>query len=53
VMAKMIRADEVFDHVGYFSLDKLRRLIKRSGFKVLNAETFLAGLNNLLVAQKS
>jgi glycosyltransferase involved in cell wall biosynthesis len=48
----MIKADEVQDHINYYSLGELAELAGEAGFKVVKAERFLLGLNGLVVAEK-
>ncbi len=49
---KLIRADEVFDHTHYYSLFELSQILKEAGFRIEKAETFLGGLNNLVIATR-
>lgn len=48
----IVKANEIDDHVGYFTSDELVRMVTGSGFKVVKAEKFLYGLNCLIVAEK-
>jgi glycosyltransferase involved in cell wall biosynthesis len=50
---KIIEADEIHDHVYYFSLNQLKKIMTDAGMKVIRAESFLGGLNNLIVARKT
>jgi dolichol-phosphate mannosyltransferase len=50
--AGVIKADEIDDHVGYFGLDELVKIVTGLGFKMVKAEKFLGGLNCLIVAEK-
>jgi dolichol-phosphate mannosyltransferase len=52
VFFKLIEADEVYDHVGYFGIRDLIKLVEKSGLKAVKTERFFCGLNNLIVAQK-
>ncbi len=49
---KVVAADEVYDHVGYYSLKKLGEMLVKSGFELEKTKGFLFGLNNLIVAKK-
>jgi hypothetical protein len=53
VISKIIRADEVFDHVYCFELKEVAHLVEEAGMKVIKAEKFLGGLNSLVVAEKT
>lgn len=52
VNLKMIEADEVYDHVHYFSPEELKMIIQEEGMEVVQVKRFLWGLNNLVVAEK-
>lgn len=48
----LISKEEIADHKNYFDEDSLKRLMKKSGFKIKKLETFEFGLNTLCIGQK-
>lgn len=43
---------EISEHLNYFSLDQLKKILIRLGFKIIKAEYFELGFNLFVVAQK-
>jgi ubiquinone/menaquinone biosynthesis C-methylase UbiE len=52
VKLRLIKADEVSDHIYYFSLNGLKKITEEAGLEAVKVNHFLWGLNNLIVAEK-
>lgn len=49
---RIIDAKEIHDHKQYFTVDDLRKLFTKCGFRVIHTRRFLFGMNGLAVGEK-